>query len=72
LSVVQVEIRPCSGNKRAASIWKHESQMEGLVAVRPAENAQRLPFERVMFTYYGYLRWVTLEMGSVSYFPLTR
>jgi len=45
--------------------------MESFVAVRPAENVQRLPLQRVIFTYYGYLRRVTLEVGSVSYLPLT-
>jgi hypothetical protein len=45
--------------------------MESSVAVGPAENCQKLPLQGVTITHYPYLGRETLEVGSVSWLPLT-
>jgi hypothetical protein len=71
LSFAQFQISPGSGDKRFGSIRQHKSQLQLSTSVMPAEESQFFPLQWVAITSYLYFLRKALEVGSVSWFPLT-
>jgi hypothetical protein len=61
-----VEISPCSGDKRAASIRKDEDQIQIAFSVRATEEFQGLPLQRVVITQDSNFGREALDVGSMS------
>ena len=66
LDGTHIQIGPCRGNKRTASIWKNQGQEQVAISVQPTEQLQGLALQRVMMTQDGYLGGETLDVGSIS------
>ena len=68
---VKPEVCPLRWYQGSRSVGKDEKQMQPSSAVCPAQDVQRLSFERVSLPCDSNLLWITMEVGSVSYGPST-
>jgi hypothetical protein len=60
------EVRPRRWDERAGAVRQHEDEVEHPVAAHPAQDRQRLAFERVLRPHDRDRGWETLEVGSLS------
>ena len=66
-----IEVRPRSRDERTRTVRQDEDQIELAVTPHPAEQWQRLAFQRVPRSDHSDCGRITLEMGSVMPFRST-
>jgi len=64
-----VQISPRRRDERTCSIGQDEEKMQAARAMGPAQDIQRLTFQRVPSADDRYFGRIVLEVGSVSWFP---
>ena len=68
---MEVQISPYSRDERAAPVRENEGQLQNPMPARMTVNLQGLPLQWMVLTNDGDFRGVTLEVGSMSWVPLT-
>ena len=66
---VGLEVCPCGGNQRLASVRQNQNELQSVLPVRVPQDFQRLSFERVVRTGDGHPLGKVLTVGSVWRFP---